>query len=70
MISLARGPLWGNHLTHHADFKGVEEVKGQRGDQVDDEPCSHVVDADQPRVEDHLTRRTHVRGTEAEHNVW
>lgn len=41
--------------THHADFEGIEKVKGQGGHQVDDEPGGQVVDADLAGVEDHLT---------------
>lgn len=41
--------------THHADFEGIEKVKGQGGHQVDDEPGGQVVDADLAGIKDHLT---------------
>ena len=59
----------GGWATHHADVEGVEQVKGQRGHQVNDEPGGHVVDADQTRFKDHLTRLADVGGAETTDNV-
>lgn len=57
-------------ITYHADFESVKEIKGQSGNQVDDEPGGHVMDADLPRIKDHLPRLTHVRSAETEHDIW
>ena len=59
----------GGWATHHADVEGVEQVKGQSGHQVNDEPGGHVVDADETRFEDHLTRLADVGGAETADNV-
>ena len=56
--------------THHADFEGIEQVKGQRGHQVDDEPCGQVMDADLPSVKDHLARLADVTRAKITNNVW
>lgn len=55
--------------THHADFKGIEQVEGQRGHQVDDEPRGQVMDADLPGVEDHLARLADVAGAEIKNDI-
>lgn len=57
-------------ITHHADFEGIKEIKGQSGNQVDDEPGGHVMDADLPCIKDHLPRLTHVCSAETEHDIW
>lgn len=57
-------------ITYHADFESVKKIKGQSGNQVDDEPGGHVMDADLSCVEDHLARLAHVCGAETEHYVW
>lgn len=54
---------------HHCDVEGVEEVKGQRGDQVHKEPGSAVMETDGARVIDHLTGLTHVGGAEIQDDV-
>lgn len=56
--------------THHADFCGVEQVKGQRGHQVDDKPRGQVVDAYLSCVEDHLAWLADISGTKIENDVW
>lgn len=56
--------------THHADFKGIEQVKGQCGHQVNDEPCGQVVNADLSSVKDHLARLADVSGTKIKNNIW
>lgn len=56
--------------THHADFEGIEQVKGQRGHQVDDEPCGQVMDADLSSVKDHLARLADVTCAEIKNNIW
>lgn len=56
--------------THHADFDGVEQVKGQRGHQVDDEPRGQVMDANLSSVEDHLAWLAHVSRAKVKNNVW
>lgn len=55
--------------THHADFEGVEQVKGQRSHQVDDEPCGQVMDADLSSVKDHLARLADITCAKIEDNV-
>lgn len=71
-----RFPPWYIHynflnicITHHADFESVKKIKGESSNQVDDEPGGHVMDADLPRIEDHLARLTHIRRAETKHNV-
>lgn len=56
-------------FTHHADFEGVEEVKGQRGHQVDDEPRGQVMNANLPSIKNHLARLADVCGAEVENNI-
>lgn len=56
--------------THHADFEGVKQVKGQRSNQVNDEPRGQVVEANLPRIKNHLARFTDVSGAEVENDVW
>ena len=55
--------------THHADFEGIEQIKGQCGHQVDDEPCGQIVDANLPSIKDHLTRLADVTGAKIKNNV-
>lgn len=55
--------------THHADFEGIEQVKGQGGHKVDNEPCGQVVDADLSGVKDHLARFADISGAKIENNV-
>lgn len=42
--------------THHCDVEGIQEVKRQGSDQVNDEPGGDVVDADGSRFKDDLAR--------------
>lgn len=56
--------------TYHADFDGVEQVKGQRGHQVDDEPRGQVMDANLSSVEDHLARLADVSRAKVKNNIW
>lgn len=56
--------------THHADFEGIEQVKGQRGHQVDDEPRGQVMDADLSSIKDHLARLADISCAKIKHNVW
>lgn len=57
-------------VTHHADTKGVEQVKGQCGHQVDDEPCGQVMDADLSSVKDYLARLADISCAKIKNNVW
>lgn len=56
-------------ITHHADFEGIEQVKGQSGHQVDDEPRGQVMNADLPGIENHLARLADIRGAEIKNNI-
>lgn len=56
--------------TYHADVEGVEQVEGQGGDQIHEQPGRDIVDADGAGVEHHLTRRAHVGGSEIQHDIW
>lgn len=56
--------------THHADFEGIEQVKGQRGHQVDDKPRGQVMDAYLSSIEDDLAWLADISGTKIENNVW
>lgn len=56
--------------THHADFEGIEQVKGQCSNQVNNEPRGQVVDANLSSVKDHLARFTDISGAEIENDVW
>lgn len=49
--------------------KGVEDVVGQTGQKIDDEPAPEVVESDDPRVGNDLPRRTDERHVEVEHYV-
>lgn len=55
--------------THHTDFEGIEQVKGQRSNQINDEPSGQVVDANLSSVKDHLAWLTDIRGAEIKNNV-
>lgn len=55
--------------THHADFEGVEQVKGQCGHQVNNEPCGQVMKADLSSIEDHLARLADVRGAKIKNDI-
>lgn len=55
--------------THHADVEGVQKVKGQRGDQIHEQPGGDVVNADGASVVHHLTRRAHKRGPKVQQDV-
>lgn len=56
--------------THHTDIEGIEQVKGQGGDQIHKQPGCDVVNADAAGVVHDLTRRAHVGGSEVQHNIW
>lgn len=56
--------------THHADFEGIEQIKRQRGHQVNDEPCGQVMDADLSSIKDHLARLADIGCTKITNNVW
>lgn len=56
-------------FTHHADFEGIEQVKGQCSHQVDDEPCGQVVNADLSSIKNHLARLADICGAEIKNNV-
>lgn len=55
--------------TYHTDVKGVEQVKGQRSDQIHKEPGGGVVDADGAGIVHHLTGRAHVSRSEVQHDI-
>lgn len=55
--------------THHTDVEGVEQVKGQCGDQIHKQPGCDVVNADRAGVVHDLTGRAHVGGSEVQHDV-
>ena len=50
-------------------FKAVDDVVGQTGQQVDDEPRLQVIHAYEPGVWNHLPRRTNEGGVEVQHDV-
>lgn len=54
---------------HHGDVEDVEQVEGQGGDQVDEEPGGHVVDADGAGLVHHLARVAHVRRSEIQGDI-
>jgi len=56
--------------SHHCDVEGIEEIKGQRCDQIHKEPSGAVVEVDGAGVVHHLTRLTHVCGTEIQDDIW
>ncbi len=56
--------------THHADIEGIEQIKGQGGNQIHKQPGCDVVNADGARVVHNLTGRAHVGGSEVQHNIW
>lgn len=56
--------------THHADIEGVEQVKGQGGDQIHKQPGCDVVNADGAGVVHDLAGRAHVGGPEVQHDIW
>lgn len=60
----------GSKVTHHADFKGIEQVKGQCSHQVDNEPRGQVVDADLPGVENYLARLADITGAKIKNDIW
>lgn len=55
--------------THHADVESVQQVEGQGSDEVDEEPCGDVVDADGAGVVHDLTRRAHKSGSKVQQYV-
>ena len=50
-------------------FKSVDDIVGQTGQQVDDEPRLQVVHPNQLGVRDHLSGRAHEGGVEVQHDV-
>lgn len=56
--------------TYHADVEGVEQIEGQGGDQVHEEPRGDVVDADGAGVVNHLAGGAHVGGSKVQHDIW
>ncbi len=40
--------------THHADIEGIEQIKGQGGNQIHKQPGCDVVNADGARLIHHL----------------
>lgn len=56
--------------THHADFKGIKQVKGQRSHQVDDEPRGQVMDANLSSIKDHLARLADITCAKIKNNIW
>lgn len=65
-LGLSNKPI----ATHHTDFEGIEQVKGQCSHQVDDEPCGQVMNADLPSIEDHLARLADIRCAKIKNNIW
>ena len=49
--------------------EGIEDVVGQTGEKVDDEPRLEIVDSDDGGVRHHLPPRSHVGGVEVEDDV-
>lgn len=56
--------------THHADFHGIEQVKGQCSHQVDDKPCGQVMDAYLSCIKDYLAWLADKSGAKIENYVW
>ena len=56
-------------FSYCVDFAGVEHLEGNGGEEVEEEPGAHVVDGDEARVVDHLTRLAHVRRAEIQHDI-
>ncbi len=54
---------------HRVDLEGVEQVEGNGGEQVEDEPALEVVERDEARLVRHLPAFTHVRRAEIEDDV-
>ena len=49
--------------------EGIEDVVGQTGEKVDDEPRLEIVDSDDGGVRHDLPPRSHVGGVEVEDNI-
>lgn len=64
---------WTRNFCHAADLVGVgaeeQEVEGNGGDEVDDEPAAEVVDGDLGGRADHLVVLAHVRRPEVDEDV-
>lgn len=54
---------------YHADVEGIEQVKGQSGDQIHKEPGCGVVDADGAGIIHHLTGGADIGGSEVQHDI-
>ena len=50
-------------------FKGIDDIIRKTGEQVNNEPCLHIVHSDELRIGDHLPCRTYECGVEVENNV-
>lgn len=58
------------HPTHHIDLEGIEEVKGQCGQEVQHKPPGQVVQENGMRVKHHLPRFADKGGAEIQNNIW
>lgn len=57
------------YVTYHTDIEGIEQVKGQSGDQVHKQPGRDIVDANGAGVIHNLARGAHVGGPEIQHDI-
>lgn len=56
-------------VTYHTDIEGIEQVKGQSGDQIHKQPGRDIVDANGAGVVHNLTGGAHVGGPEVQHDI-
>lgn len=57
-------------VTHHSDVEDVKQVKRQRSNKIDEEPCGQVVEANGTRSRDHLAGLGHIGGAEVQDDIW
>lgn len=55
--------------THHWDVEGVEQVKGQGSDEVQDEPCGRIMKTDGACIVHHLPGWPHVSSAEIQDDI-
>ena len=58
-----------SELTHRVHVKGVEEIKGNGSEKVQQKPATHVVEGNQPGIVANLAIFVDERCPEVQHNV-
>ena len=68
-VTLAYGQTDIHTHTYHCDVEGIQQVKGQSCNQVNEEPGGAVMEADGAGIVHHLTRLAHIGGAEIQDDI-